>query len=114
MSVDYNSINSEAPAPIALSAPSNSWWANLFHRSSSHQYHAVEGVRSRPRQVIYISIPFLHPTLLSMKCNEVTSLPPLQIPVKVEPKVYFANERTFLSWMNMSVTLASISMAIVA
>lgn len=49
-----------------------------------------------------------------MKCNEVTSLPPLQIPVKVEPKVYFANERTFLSWMNMSVTLASISMAIVA
>ena len=115
MSADYNSINSEAPAPIALSAPSNSWWANLFHRSSSHQYHAVEGVRSRPRQVISLSIPFLLSTLLSMKCNtEVTSLSPLQIPVKVEPKVYFANERTFLSWMNMSVTLASISMAIVA
>ena len=60
--------------------------------------------------------------LLPMKCNVVMSLPPylptylspLQIPVKVEPKVYFANERTFLSWMNMSVTLASISMAIVA
>ncbi|TFJ81246.1 hypothetical protein NSK_007422 [Nannochloropsis salina CCMP1776] len=35
-------------------------------------------------------------------------------PVKVEPKVFFANERTFLAWLNMSVTLASISVAILA
>jgi uncharacterized membrane protein YidH (DUF202 family) len=32
----------------------------------------------------------------------------------VEPKVFFANERTFLAWLHMSVTLASISVAIVA
>ena len=36
------------------------------------------------------------------------------VPVKIEPKVYFANERTFLAWMHMSVMLASISVAIVA
>ncbi|TFJ86528.1 hypothetical protein NSK_002185 [Nannochloropsis salina CCMP1776] len=35
-------------------------------------------------------------------------------PVKVEPKVFFANERTFLAWLNMSVTLSSISVAILA
>eukprot|EP01034_Spumella_vulgaris_P026116 gene26116-32647_t len=42
--------------------------------------------------------------------------PPKQrkVPIKVEPKVFFANERTFLSWLHMSVTLASISLAIVA
>ena len=34
--------------------------------------------------------------------------------MKIEPKVFFANERTFLSWMNMSVTLATISLAVVA
>jgi uncharacterized membrane protein YidH (DUF202 family) len=39
---------------------------------------------------------------------------PRKVPVKVEPKVFFANERTFLSWLHMSVTLASISVAIVA
>mmetsp|Transcript_8813 Transcript_8813/g.13190 ORF Transcript_8813/g.13190 Transcript_8813/m.13190 type:complete len:213 (+) Transcript_8813:72-710(+) len=39
---------------------------------------------------------------------------PRKVPVKVEPKVFFANERTFLAWLHMSVTLASISMAIVA
>eukprot|EP01036_Dinobryon_divergens_P025650 gene25650-34223_t len=39
---------------------------------------------------------------------------PRKLPVKVEPKVFFANERTFLAWLHMSVTLASISVAIVA
>ena len=39
---------------------------------------------------------------------------PRKVPVKVEPKVFFANERTFLAWLHMSVTLASISIAIVA
>lgn len=36
------------------------------------------------------------------------------VPIKVEPKVFFANERTFLSWLHMSITLATISVAIVA
>lgn len=39
---------------------------------------------------------------------------PRKVPVKIEPKVFFANERTFLAWLHMSVTLASISIAIVA
>ena len=34
--------------------------------------------------------------------------------IKVEPKVFFANERTFLTWMHTSITLASISVAIVS
>ena len=34
--------------------------------------------------------------------------------MKIEPKVFFANERTFLAWMHMSITLASISVAITA
>jgi len=39
---------------------------------------------------------------------------PRKVPIKVEPKVFFANERTFLAWLHMSITLASISVAIVA
>ena len=37
-----------------------------------------------------------------------------KVPTKIEPKVFFANERTFLAWLHMSVTLSSISIAIVA
>ena len=35
-------------------------------------------------------------------------------PVKIEPKVFFANERTFLAWMHLSVMLAGASIAILA
>lgn len=35
-------------------------------------------------------------------------------PVKIEPKVFFANERTFLAWMHLSVVLAGASIAILA
>jgi uncharacterized membrane protein YidH (DUF202 family) len=35
-------------------------------------------------------------------------------PVKIEPKVFFANERTFLAWMHLSVILAGGSIAILA
>ena len=34
------------------------------------------------------------------------------MPVRVEPKTFFANERTFLSWLHMSVTMGSISSAL--
>eukprot|EP00956_Cyclotella_meneghiniana_P003105 scaffold3800_cov77-Cyclotella_meneghiniana.AAC.1 len=37
-----------------------------------------------------------------------------KVPVKVDPKVFFANERTFLAWLHVSVILAGASVAIVA
>ena len=33
----------------------------------------------------------------------------IHVPVRVEPKVYFANERTFLSWLEFSIILGSIA-----
>uniref|UniRef100_A0A7S2RWM5 DUF202 domain-containing protein n=1 Tax=Rhizochromulina marina TaxID=1034831 RepID=A0A7S2RWM5_9STRA len=39
---------------------------------------------------------------------------PRKVPVRVEPKVFFANERTYLAWLHMAMMLASISVAIVA
>jgi uncharacterized membrane protein YidH (DUF202 family) len=37
----------------------------------------------------------------------------IHIPVRVEPKVFFANERTFLSWVHFSIFLGGISTALV-
>jgi hypothetical protein len=34
------------------------------------------------------------------------------MPMKVEPKIFFANERTFLHWLHMAVTIGSISAAL--
>jgi len=54
--------------------------------------------------------------LFGKKSNAVHSLDafPRKAPVKVDPKVFFANERTFLAWMHVSVILAGASVAIVA
>ena len=37
---------------------------------------------------------------------------PRKVPIKVEPKVHFANERTFLAWLHVVVILAAASMTI--
>jgi uncharacterized membrane protein YidH (DUF202 family) len=37
----------------------------------------------------------------------------IAVPVRVEPKVYFANERTFLSWIHFAIFLGGISSALV-
>ncbi|KAJ1917379.1 hypothetical protein H4219_003246 [Mycoemilia scoparia] len=36
----------------------------------------------------------------------------IAIPVRVEPKVFFANERTFLSWLNFSIVLGSLALGL--
>lgn len=37
---------------------------------------------------------------------------PIAIPVRVEPKVFFANERTFLNWLHTSVLISTIGLAL--
>ncbi|KAG0261815.1 vacuolar transporter chaperone [Mortierella polycephala] len=36
----------------------------------------------------------------------------IALPVRIEPKVFFANERTFLSWLNFTVLLGSLSIGL--
>lgn len=43
---------------------------------------------------------------------EPTSGKRIVLPVRVEPKVYFANERTFLSWLNFTVVLGGLAMGL--
>ncbi|KAH8925414.1 putative VTC1-protein [Atractiella rhizophila] len=36
----------------------------------------------------------------------------IALPVRVEPKVFFANERTYLSWLNFSVILGGLAVGL--
>lgn len=36
----------------------------------------------------------------------------IALPVRVEPKVFFANERTFLSWLNFTVVLGGLALGL--
>jgi len=42
-----------------------------------------------------------------------TLLIPRKVPIKVEPKVHFGNERTFLAWLHVVTMLAAASVTIV-
>ena len=51
------------------------------------------------------------------KPPQLTLLPPplgnrISLPTRVEPKVFFANERTFLSWLNFSVLLGGLAIGL--
>lgn len=52
----------------------------------------------------------------SNNTNGVVTLAPKvrKAPVKIEPKVFFSNERTFLAWLHLSIILAGASIAILA
>ncbi|KAJ8611659.1 hypothetical protein CTAYLR_007907 [Chrysophaeum taylorii] len=39
---------------------------------------------------------------------------PRKLPVKVDPKVFFANERTFLAWIHMALILGGIGVGIIS
>jgi len=69
-------------------APQQSFWQKIFGRrsSTSSRNYGEVGTLVRERKV----------------------------PIKIEPKVFFANERTFLAWLHASVLLAGASVAIVA
>jgi uncharacterized membrane protein YidH (DUF202 family) len=57
---------------------------------------------------------FLFPLYLNMSANnlEPTAGKRIALPVRVEPKVFFANERTFLSWLNFTVVLGGLAMGL--
>ncbi|KAK9826784.1 hypothetical protein WJX81_000272 [Elliptochloris bilobata] len=38
---------------------------------------------------------------------------PRKVPLRIEPKTFFANERTFLSWVSMAITIGGVTTALV-
>ncbi len=46
---------------------------------------------------------------ISMLSHQVNSKPGIHVPVRVEPKVQLATERTFLSWLEFSILIGSIA-----
>jgi uncharacterized membrane protein YidH (DUF202 family) len=54
--------------------------------------------------------PFNFP--VSMASLEPTVGKRIALPMRIEPKVYFANERTFLSWLHFTVVLGGLAMGL--
>ncbi|PGH01045.1 hypothetical protein GX51_05482 [Blastomyces parvus] len=55
---------------------------------------------------------FIPPSEMQVKRFKAPKGKRIHVPVRVEPKVYFAAERTFLSWLEFSIILGSIAAAL--
>ena len=68
-------------------------WPNTRQRSAFHSLHYNSQMSTQP--------------LLQRTANKRIALP-----VRVEPKVFFANERTFLSWLHFTVVLGGLAVGL--
>jgi len=83
------SVNQSAMA----TASKGGGWFNNFFANVNKKSKGLESVSADPNAAI-IKAP--------------------SVPVKIDPKVFFANERTFLAWLHVAVLLAGASVAIAA
>jgi uncharacterized membrane protein YidH (DUF202 family) len=69
-------------------------------------------------QPLLQTAPGTHPLLEAFRDPTTSNTDPLLIgkrialPTRVEPKVFFANERTFLSWLNFTVILGGLAVGL--
>jgi uncharacterized membrane protein YidH (DUF202 family) len=100
-----NSSGSNATTTQMRSMPNSSenstkpWW-NIFQRYGSV---ANPSAHASQRDVMSYN---------SKNFNQLNKT--RKAPIKIEPKVFFSNERTFIAWMHVSIILAGGSIAILA
>jgi uncharacterized membrane protein YidH (DUF202 family) len=63
----------------------------------------------RPRALTFL---LLHLIIMSTQPLTQVNGKRIALPVRVEPKVFFANERTFLSWLNFTVVLGGLAIGL--
>ncbi|KAJ5861217.1 uncharacterized protein N7529_008527 [Penicillium soppii] len=88
------------PRPTSLPPPEQRGIAVMgAQRRTMQRFQAPPGKRKQP------------PPIVPLHTNKqlTLSLPGIFVPVRVEPKVYFAAERTFLSWLEFSIILGGIA-----
>merc|ERR1712014_330954 len=79
-------------------------------RRNRRTFHRPLSVNDRKRK----DHPETHPTA-NMSSQPLLQTAPgkrIALPTRVEPKVFFANERTFLSWLNFTVILGGLAVGL--
>ncbi|KAH8556607.1 VTC domain-containing protein [Umbelopsis sp. PMI_123] len=78
-------------------------WTKAFFDKISNFFSEIDGSIKTPAQPV--REPVVLPPGVKVPAKVIT-------PLRVEPKVYFANERTYFSWMSFATLLATFSIAL--
>ena len=82
---------------------SNKPWWNLFQSDGGTTASNLTMITASQRDVMSFN------SKTNQQLNKLR-----KAPIKIEPKVFFSNERTFIAWMHVSIILAGGSIAILA
>ena len=85
------------------------FFSSVFSRNNTNSTTTTTNGLSERKRVVISGIP-----AGIGNTGPGTQVKQRKVPIKVDPKVYFANERTFLAWLHISVILSSASIAIMA
>ncbi|KAF8338423.1 hypothetical protein F5887DRAFT_1077927 [Amanita rubescens] len=114
----------DSPRSLSLLRRSIQTVADLFHPFSAGALATLPRLSRPLRYTRRDAVPEVEPdeegNLPTVRdYHAISDVPPqvrvpkkVATPVKVEPKVWFANERTWISWLSNSVILASFSVAL--
>lgn len=76
---------------------------------SGHLHPPCQANHSYKQRQVHFPLPHSYP-------SQALTNPPkgkrIALPTRVEPKVFFANERTFLSWLNFTVILGGLAIGL--
>lgn len=95
--------------PIVVDEEGDDESSTLLDKQKMPQTGGILGLFTRKNKILPDSSKVQRVIRTSANAEEKR----IYIPVRVEPKVFFANERTFLSWVHFSIFLGGISTALV-
>ncbi|KAJ3031691.1 UNVERIFIED_CONTAM: hypothetical protein HDU68_001208 [Siphonaria sp. JEL0065] len=102
------SINIESERTPLLGSGSSSdrpakSWGNLPTNGQPTDRQIVENMTPLNPQISQTQIP---------NQNQPVPIKKVMAPLRIEPKVYFANERTFLSWLHFCIVLGGLALGL--
>ncbi|KAJ3379115.1 vacuolar transporter chaperone [Entophlyctis sp. JEL0112] len=104
---DVNAVTGSRITPSEILDANRSSLHSLSRRSST----MLPGQMLETRRPIEINIvPLGTAAVVGFQAIDVTKR--IVLPVRIEPKVYFANERTFLTWLQFVITLSAMSLSL--
>jgi SPX domain protein involved in polyphosphate accumulation/uncharacterized membrane protein YidH (DUF202 family) len=98
--------------PIRFSGKTNSFLSPSIRSGAAGMVAAVEQSRGGPDYQFQDG--YLQEECMTCEWAQQEVVPRHIVQQKVEPKLHFANERTFIKWLHMAVILSSISIGVLA
>jgi uncharacterized membrane protein YidH (DUF202 family) len=111
-SVTYQGPQSLPQVPTLYTSPPCTYTPATLSLLWAESYRTHTSARSKKNKQNSTHTNTTTPTMSSQPLLQTAPGKRIALPTRVEPKVFFANERTFLSWLNFTVILGGLAIGL--